>query len=82
MQQSIVTTMRFGFWLYRKVPPVTPARNPAFTTNSRCTGDDNRKDQADLGGVVSDLYRLVQSETRKTCGSYSTYLFDRVWTKF
>jgi phosphoribosyl-ATP pyrophosphohydrolase len=39
---------------------------------------DNRKDQFDLGDVVSDLYRVVQSREReRPAGSYSTYLFDQ-----
>ncbi|HEY3026407.1 MAG TPA: bifunctional phosphoribosyl-AMP cyclohydrolase/phosphoribosyl-ATP diphosphatase HisIE [Pyrinomonadaceae bacterium] len=38
----------------------------------------NRKDQVDLGDVVGDLYRLVQSRKHeRPAGSYSTYLFDQ-----
>ncbi len=39
---------------------------------------DKRKEEVDLGDVVSDLYRLVQSRKReRPAGSYSTYLFDQ-----
>jgi len=39
---------------------------------------DNRKDQLDLGSVVSDLYRLIGSRKgERPAGSYSTYLFDQ-----
>ncbi|HZE71151.1 MAG TPA: bifunctional phosphoribosyl-AMP cyclohydrolase/phosphoribosyl-ATP diphosphatase HisIE [Pyrinomonadaceae bacterium] len=40
--------------------------------------NNNRKDQAALGDVLSDLYRLVQSREReRPSGSYTTYLFDQ-----
>ena len=39
---------------------------------------DNGKVQSDLGDVLSDLFRLVQSREReRPAGSYSTYLFDQ-----